>query len=91
MGRWKHDHSKPVIGISGGIGAGKSTVARLFGELGCCVIDSDALAHEVLQTPGHIQNWSQSQFLSLVSRYFEVLEVRSPVPWTMLLCRNWEF
>ncbi len=42
-------------------------------------------------TPGHIQNWSQSQFLSLVSRYFEVLEVRSPVPWTMLLCRNWEF
>ena len=38
-------------------------------------------------TPGHIQNWSQSQLLSLVSRYFDVLEVRSPVPWTILLCR----
>ena len=37
-------------------------------------------------TPGHIQNWSQSQFLALVLRYFEVLEVRSPIPWSMLLC-----
>ena len=64
MGRWKHDHSKPVIGISGGIGAGKSTVARLFGELGCCVIDSDALAHEVLQTPevkAQIRAWLGEQ------------------------------
>lgn len=35
-------HDKPVIGIAGGIGGGKSFVARLFGELGCLVIDSDA-------------------------------------------------
>jgi dephospho-CoA kinase len=33
---------KPIIGIAGGIGSGKSRVARLFGELGCAVIDSDA-------------------------------------------------
>ena len=33
---------KPVIGIAGGIGSGKSFVARLFGEMGCAVIDSDA-------------------------------------------------
>ena len=32
---------KPIIGIAGGIGSGKSFVARLFGELGCLVIDSD--------------------------------------------------
>jgi dephospho-CoA kinase len=32
---------KPIIGIAGGIGSGKSRVARLFGELGCAVIDSD--------------------------------------------------
>ena len=38
-------------------------------------------------TPGHIQNWSRSEFISLVSRYFEVVEARSPLPWTMLLCR----
>ncbi len=33
---------KPIIGITGGIGGGKSFVASLFGELGCLVIDSDA-------------------------------------------------
>jgi dephospho-CoA kinase len=33
---------KPIIGILGGIGSGKSFVARLFGELGCLVVDSDA-------------------------------------------------
>ncbi len=42
---------KPVIGILGGIGSGKSTVARAFGALGCAVIDADALAHEVLDQP----------------------------------------
>lgn len=34
---------KPIIGIVGGIGSGKSFVAKIFGELGCLVIDSDAL------------------------------------------------
>ena len=38
-------------------------------------------------TPGHIQHWSKSSFVRLVSKYFEVVEVRSPLPWTMLLCR----
>lgn len=33
---------KPIIGIAGGIGSGKSFVAACFGELGCRVIDSDA-------------------------------------------------
>ena len=38
-------------------------------------------------TPGHVQHWSKAGFIRLVSRYFEVVEVRSPLPWTMLLCR----
>lgn len=38
-------------------------------------------------SPGHIQHWSKSGFIHLVSKYFEVVEVRSPLPWTMLLCR----
>lgn len=38
-------------------------------------------------TPGHIQHWSSSGFARWVGQYFEVLEVRSPLPWTMLLCR----
>ncbi len=39
---------KPIIGILGGIGAGKSTVAAEFAKLGCSVIDADAIAHQVL-------------------------------------------
>jgi len=39
-------------------------------------------------TPGHLQRWSRSAFVDLVSRYFDVIAVRNPLPWTMLLCRN---
>lgn len=37
-------------------------------------------------TPGHIQHWSRSKFIELVSKYFKVISVKSPLPWTMLLC-----
>ena len=37
-----------VIGLVGRIGAGKSTVARRFAELGATVIDADRIAHDVL-------------------------------------------
>jgi dephospho-CoA kinase len=40
-----------VVGLTGGIGTGKSTVSRLLAELGAEVIDSDAIVHE-LQAPG---------------------------------------
>jgi dephospho-CoA kinase len=43
---------KMVIGILGGIGSGKSTVARCFEPLGCAVIEADALAHDVLLEQG---------------------------------------
>jgi dephospho-CoA kinase len=43
--------AKPVIGILGGIGAGKSTVAAELAALGCGVIDADAIGHQVLQQP----------------------------------------
>jgi dephospho-CoA kinase len=39
------------VGLSGGAGAGKSTVARRLKELGAVVIDADALAREVVE-PG---------------------------------------
>ena len=41
----------PVIGITGAIGAGKSTVARLLADLGCVVSDSDADARAALEDP----------------------------------------
>jgi len=40
---------KPIIGIIGGIGSGKSTVAAEFVKLGCKVIDADKIAHELLR------------------------------------------
>ena len=39
------------IGLTGGIGSGKSTAAARFAELGALVIDADALAREVVE-PG---------------------------------------
>ena len=39
---------KPIIGIIGGIGSGKSTVAAEFAKLGCKVIDADKIAHELI-------------------------------------------
>ncbi|MGD2094531.1 MAG: dephospho-CoA kinase [Phycisphaerales bacterium] len=42
---------KPVIGILGGIGSGKSTVAAEFAKLGCKVINADKIAHELLREP----------------------------------------
>ncbi len=40
-----------VIGLTGGIGTGKSTVARLLSELGVAVVDADQLARQVVM-PG---------------------------------------
>ena len=42
---------KPIIGIVGGIGSGKTFVSRLFGELGCLVIEADALVREAYDDP----------------------------------------
>lgn len=46
-----HPQGKPVIGLAGGIGAGKSTVAKALAELGCLVSDSDAAARAALRDP----------------------------------------
>ena len=41
--------SKPVIAIVGGIGSGKSTVAKLFAQSGGALFDADALVHELFK------------------------------------------
>ena len=38
-------------------------------------------------TPGHVNHWSKRSFVRAAGRYGEVLEARSPFPWTMLLVR----
>ena len=42
------------VGLTGGVGAGKSTVAKLLAEHGAVIIDADAIAREVVEpgTPG---------------------------------------
>ena len=42
----------PVIGLTGGIGSGKSTVADLFYRLGVTVVDTDRIAHELTGAEG---------------------------------------
>ena len=39
-------------------------------------------------TPGHLNHWSKRSFVKLLSRHGEVVEARSPFPWTMLLVRR---
>jgi 2-polyprenyl-3-methyl-5-hydroxy-6-metoxy-1,4-benzoquinol methylase len=38
-------------------------------------------------TPGHLNHWSKRSFVKLLARHGEVVEARSPFPWTMLLVR----
>jgi dephospho-CoA kinase len=40
---------KPIIGILGGIGSGKSTVTCEFVKLGCKAIDADRIVHQLLE------------------------------------------
>lgn len=48
-----------ILGILGGIGAGKSEVTRLFVERGHRAIDADRLGHEVLREPAVIEKIRQ--------------------------------
>ncbi len=42
---------------------------------------------ELGNTPGHLNHWSRHSFVRLCSRHGDVVETRSPFPWTMLLVR----
>lgn len=41
--------AKIILGVTGGFGSGKSTVAQCFKKLGARVLDADKLAHEALR------------------------------------------
>jgi dephospho-CoA kinase len=46
-----HIQRKPIIGLAGGIGSGKSFVGQVFGALGCLVISSDEQAKQAYNDP----------------------------------------
>ncbi len=42
---------------------------------------------ELGNTPGHLNHWSKRDFVRFLTSRLEVVEVRTPTPWTMALCR----
>jgi len=59
---------KPVIGIVGGIGSGKSTVASELARLGCGIVDADVIGHVILATNEEVrafvrERWGEKVFL----------------------------
>jgi len=47
----RHGRDVLLVGLTGGVASGKSTVGRILGELGARVVDADALARQVVE-PG---------------------------------------
>lgn len=45
----------PIIGLAGGIGAGKSSVARILESLGAAVLDSDCQVHSLYRDPAVVR------------------------------------
>lgn len=39
-------------------------------------------------TPGHLQWWSTRSFVRMLREHFDVVAVRTPLPWSMVLCRR---
>jgi ubiquinone/menaquinone biosynthesis C-methylase UbiE len=46
-----------------------------------------AYVRQLGNTPGHLNHWSRSAFVRVLADHGEVVEVRSPLPWTMVLLR----
>ena len=43
-----------IVGLTGGIGSGKSTIANLFVDLGVPIVDADIVAREVAVSYTHL-------------------------------------
>ena len=59
-----------IVGLTGGIGSGKSTVARVFQALGVPRFDADKAAHQIYLNNASIRN-------AIIDRFGEVVAVRN--------------
>lgn len=39
-------------------------------------------------TPGHLNNWTSKEISEKVKRKFNIIDIKTPLPWTMLLCEK---
>ena len=79
---------RPIIGLAGGIGSGKSYAAKVLREMGCAVIDSDAQVRAAYETDAvreQLRAWWGSEVISgdgkvdrkaIAHRVFELPEAR---------------
>ncbi|MBI3284070.1 MAG: dephospho-CoA kinase [Burkholderiales bacterium] len=51
-----------TLGLTGGIGSGKSTVANMFARLGTAIVDTDLIAHQLTTTGGKALPAIRAQF-----------------------------
>lgn len=51
-----------VVGVTGGIGSGKTTVARLFQQRGATVVDTDEISHELTSAHGAAMHAIRARF-----------------------------
>lgn len=57
-----------IVGLTGGIGAGKSVVAELLARRGAAVVDTDAIAREVVEPPSDVLDQIARAFGPSVTR-----------------------
>jgi len=50
------------VGLTGGVGSGKSTAARLFADLGAALVDTDAIAHALTAAAGAAMPAIEAEF-----------------------------
>jgi ubiquinone/menaquinone biosynthesis C-methylase UbiE len=39
-------------------------------------------------TPGHVNHWTESSFVKFLTSYMEIISIRKPFPWIMILCQK---
>jgi dephospho-CoA kinase len=66
--------SRFVVGLTGGVGSGKSTVADLFVQKGIAQVDTDAIAHELTGPDGAAMGALVAEFGAAVINKFGALD-----------------
>jgi len=74
-----------VLGITGGIGSGKSTVASICRAAGLTVIDADQIAREVTEKPSETTRYIEEIFGSEIIREDGALDRQRMSIWFLMI------